>query len=108
MIDAVSVVQRRASAGAGAKPRKSFVGNPRPVIGRHPPVLTGGAERVGRNADRAMEMEILLMGPDVGAVAVDHKGKVAVDRDPMRMRAASGLFPLGAGQPLQVLMKEDL
>ena len=52
-----------------------------PAIHGQPPVLAGLRERVRGNADRRVDAELVLAGPDVGAVAAHHEGEVAEDHD---------------------------
>ena len=108
MIDAVAVVEMRAAAGAIADPAE-VVGRDRvPAVDRHAPVLSGVAERIGRNADRGVEHEERLIGPDVGAVAVDHERQIAEQTDAVGVCGGASLLPLRVRQPLQVLVKQDV
>ena len=104
MIDAVPVVQVGAAARPLAQPPEAFRRHDVPPIERHAPVLPGRAERVGRDADRHLEAELLLARPDIGAVAIHHERQIAEQRDAVRTPA--GLLPLRAGEPLQILLEQ--
>ena len=67
MIDAVAVVEVGRPPRAIAQPAEVVGGDDVPSINRHPPILAGGAEGVGRHAERDVEPELMLAGPDVGA-----------------------------------------
>ena len=85
MIDAVAVEQIGAAPRALAEPAEILRRHDVPVVERHAPVLPGRAERVGRRADRHVEIELMLARPDVGAVAVDHERQIAEQRDAVRV-----------------------
>src|SRR6185436_9432917 len=106
VIDAVAVEEIGAAARALAKPPEILLRHHIPLIERHPPVLPGGAEGVRRRADRDIEPELMLPRPDVGAVAVDHERQVAEQLD--AVGALARALPLRAGNPLQVLVEDDL
>src|SRR6185503_1918481 len=106
VIDAVAVEEIGAAARALAKPPEILLRHHIPLIERHPPVLPGGAEGVRRRADRDIEPELMLARPDVGAVAVDHERQIAEQLD--AVRALARALPLRAGDPLQVLVEDDL
>ena len=77
-----------------AKPAVTLLGKNLPVIWRHAPVLSRCAERVGRHANRSIEVELLLLGPHVCAVQVDHEGKIPEERNAVRLCGFTCLFPL--------------
>ncbi len=101
MVDAIAVVQVAAAPRALAKPAEIVVRDHVPPIDRHAPVLTGVAEGVRRHAEGDVEMKLILAGPDIRAVAVDHERQVAEERDAARRRA--GRHPLRVRDPLDVL-----
>ena len=93
VVDAVAVVRaRRSAVPALAQPPEIVGRDDVPAIDRHAPVLAGGAERVGRRADRGVETELVLPGPDVGAVAVHHERQIAEQRHAVGLRPR--LLPL--------------
>ena len=105
VIDAEAVVEIGAAAGALPQPVVVVVAHRVPAVHRQSPVLSGLGECVGRHADRRVDTKLMLPGPDVGAVAADHEGKVAEDADAAAL--AAGAAPLGVGQPLQILVIQD-
>src|SRR5262245_2682320 len=104
MIDAVAVENIGAAPRPLAQPAVVLHGDDIPAIDRHAPVLTGGAERVGRHAERGVENELMLPRPHVGAVAVHHERQIAEELD--AVRAPTRLPPLQGRNPLEVL-EED-
>ena len=105
VIDAEAVVEIGAAPGALPQPVVVVVAHRVPAVDRQSPVLSGLGECVGRHADRRVDTELMLPGPDVGTVPADHEGKVAEDPDAAAL--AAGAPPLGVGQPLQILVIED-
>ena len=104
MVDAVPVVEIAGSPRPVTQPAE-IVGRDRvPSIGRHAPVLTGCAERIRRCAYRHVEVELVLPGPDVGAVAVHHEREIAEQCHTVCRGRGARLSPLRVGQPLQVLV----
>ena len=98
----------RAAARAIADPAE-IVGRDRvPAVDRHAPVLSSLAERIRWHADRGVEHEERLVGPDVGAVAVDHERQIAEQTDALRVCGGARLLPLRVGLPLQVLVEQDV
>src|SRR5262249_38748464 len=106
MIDPVAVEQRGAAARAIAQPAEVVARDHVPSVERRAPVLALGAERVGRGADRGVEVKLLLPRPDVRAVEIDHEGQVTKNRDAVAL--AARLAPLAVRQPLQILVIEPL
>ena len=106
MIDTVSVEEIRAAPRALVQPAKMLGGDDVPPVERHAPVLARGAEGVGRRANRRVEAELVLPRPDVGAVAVDHEGQIAEERDAVRLTARR--VPLCGRLPLQVLIEQHV
>ena len=106
MIDAVAVEEVRAAPRPLAQPPEILRGDHVPAVDRHAPVLSGRAEGVGRRAQRQVEPELILPRPHVGAVGVHHERQIAEQLHAVQV--AARLLPLRAGQPLQVLMEQDL
>ena len=46
----------------------------------------------------------MLARPDVGGIGVDHERQIAEQRDAVRGGRRSGILPLRAREPLQVLV----
>ena len=105
MIDAKAVVELAAAPRPLAQPLVVPFGVAIPAIGGQPPVLTGFREGVRRSADRRVETELVLPGPDIGAVAAHHEREVAEQSDLAAICARAP--PLVVGEPLHVLVVED-
>ena len=105
-VDAVAVEQICTPPRALAQPAIVLAPDHVPPIDRHPPVLTAGAERIRRDAERDVEMKLVLPRPHIGTVAVDHERQIAEQLD--AVRAAARLAPLQRRDPLQVLKEQDL
>ena len=106
VIDAIAVVEARHAPRALAQPAIVLRGHHVPPIDGQSPVLARRAEGIRRRADGAVEAEDVLVGPDVGAVGADHERKVAKQADLAQLFARR--LPLRVGEPLHVLMKENL
>ncbi len=106
MIEAIAVVQPAHSSRALSQPAVIVARHRLPVVDGQAPVLPGGAEGIGRRARGAIEAEQVLVRPDVGAVGADHEGHVAEQPDLAERLARIG--PLLIGEPLRVLVVEDL
>ena len=106
MIDAVAVIQAAHALHALAQPAIVLGAHHVPAVDRQPPVLSGRAERVRRRARRPIESKQVLVGPDVGAVDADHEREVAEQSHVAQLLARGR--PLLVGQPLRVLVKENL
>jgi hypothetical protein len=104
VIDAETVEELGVPPPAVAQPLEIISRDDVPAIDGQAPVLARGAERIGRRADGGVEAELVLAGPDIGAVAVDHERQVAQQGHAVSLRP--GLLPLIVRQPLQVLMKD--
>ncbi len=82
----------------------------RPGIGgRQVPVLPLGSQRIGRRADRDAHCQHPGVGPGLGSVGRRAHGQVAIEAERQARQPAphGGLFQLGCGQPLQVLVEHD-
>ena len=105
VVDAVAVVELGAAPRARRKPLVVARRDLGPAVCRESPVLSRVRKGVWRRADRGVQPELGLAGPDVGAVAAHHEREVAEHPDVARVPR---LPPLVGGEPLQVRMKQDL
>src|SRR5512138_948471 len=106
IVDAVAVVEIAMAPRAFPQPSEAVLRDGVPSIHRHAPFLAGGAEGIRRRTQLHVEMELMLTGPDVSAVAVHHERQIAVERD--AVRASPRVAPLRMRDPLGVLMKQNL
>ena len=105
MVDTESVKELRASASSLLQPFIVASLDHVPAIYRKAPILAGRREVVRRCADRCVDAELVLAGPDVGTVGADDKGKVAENSNAARLAACR--FPLLGRDPLQPRAVQD-
>ncbi len=85
VVNAEPIEKLRAAASALLEPLVPVLLDHLPAIDREPPVLACRREVVGRCPYGRVEPELVLAGPDVGAVAADHERKVPEDPNPARI-----------------------
>ena len=106
MVDANDVAQREDRTHALDPPAIAFLRVFAPFVERVAPTLSGGAEVVGRHPGDnarvavALQVEQVLVGPDVGTVRGDEDRHVADDLDAFAVGIRFQLRPLGKEAPL--------
>src|SRR4029450_11159194 len=106
MIDAKPIVEIRVAPRSLAEPPETVGGHDVPTAERHPPVLSGGAERIGRHTNRDVESKLILTHPDICAVTADHEGEIA--KNPDAVSPTAHARPLRVREPLQVSLEQHL
>ena len=106
VIEADGVKKREGRPEPGDPPGKPGGAHLRPPVERVPPALPGGAEVVGRHAGHqrrlagVVEIELLPIQPDVGAVVGQKDRQVADEGDPARVGVAAQRLPVAGEPPL--------
>src|SRR5262249_32865852 len=103
MVDAEAVIEIRVAPRAVAEPPETIGRDDVPPVNRHAPVLAGLAEGIRWRTDGRIEPELILLCPDVGAVAIYHERQIAKER--YAVHVGSRPLPLTISDPLKVLIE---
>ena len=114
VIEADGVEQRQRRPEAGDPPGEPGGAHLRPAVERVAPALAGGAEVVGRHAGHqrrlagVVEIELMAVQPDVGAVVRQEDRQVADEADPARVGVLAQRLPVAEEAPLHESGEVDL